>query len=290
MTWTAFGPMMIAACERFLPPEARIVDDDLAPRLLPPALRLLIRLPAARRALVAGSERRLPGIWASVLCRKRYADDQVRAALEAGVDQVVVLGAGLDTRACRLAGPKVRAFELDLPDNVARKRRRLTRAFGRVPEGLTLVPIDFDRGGLARTLATAGFRADRPAVFVWEAVTQYLSEDGVRATLASLSRAAPGSRLLFTYVRRDFLDGVNLYGGGRMRRDFVERRPVFRFGLLPEEVAGLLAPYGWAEAEQAGPAEYAARYLRPSRRDRGLSAPTEIERFVLATTAAAREG
>ncbi|MGR6918694.1 class I SAM-dependent methyltransferase [[Actinomadura] parvosata] len=135
----------------------------------------------------------MPGLRAAMLCRKRYADEQVRAALESGIDQVVVLGAGPDTRACRLVVPKARAYELDLAGNIARKRARLSDIFSRLPDGLTLVPVDFDRDDLAAALAGDGFRTERPAMFVWEAVTQYLSEDGVRATLSSLSGAAPAA-------------------------------------------------------------------------------------------------
>ncbi|WP_230466129.1 class I SAM-dependent methyltransferase [[Actinomadura] parvosata] len=227
----------------------------------------------------------MPGLWAAMLCRKRYADEQVRAALESGIDQVVVLGAGLDTRACRLVVPKARAYELDLAGNIARKHARLSDVFGRLPDGLTLVPIDFDRDDVAAALADDGFRVERPAMFVWEAVTQYLSEDGVRATLSSLSGAAPGSRLIFTYLLQDFLDGTELYGGGRMYRRFVAQQRIFRFGLHPGDVAGLLAPYGWIEREQVGTEDYLERYVRPAGRERGLAAPTPVERFVYAEKA-----
>ena len=130
---------------------------------------------------------------------------------------------------------------------------------------------------LAGSLARQGFRAEVPAIFVWEAVTQYLTEDGIRRTLAFLATAATGSRLIFTFVRRDFFDGTELYGAGSLHK-FVDRR-VWRFALDPADVDGLLREYGWAEREQVGPAEYTSRYLRPAGRD--LPA-TPIERFVYA--------
>lgn len=120
---TAFGPMVIAACEQHTPPARRLVDDPLAARLLPAGQRLLVRAgrwPAVQQRLAGATERLAVGMWASMLCRKRYGDDQVAAALEAGIGQLVVLGAGLDTRAHRLAAPAgVPAFEVDLPANIA---------------------------------------------------------------------------------------------------------------------------------------------------------------------------
>lgn len=280
---TAFGPMVIVAVEQNLPEAHRLVHDELAVRFLPPALRPLVR--ACRRGslrdlLVTATDRKAPGIWGGLLCRKRYADDQVAEALADGIGQLVVLGTGLDTKACRLAAPAgVPAFEIDLPANIGYKRDRLTARYGRVPEHVTLVPVDLGREDLAAALAAAGVRDDRPAVFVWEAVTQYLTEAAVRATLTAVSTAAPGSRLIFTYVRKDFLDGTSPYGAERLRRDFVVRRRVWHFGIDPDAVAGLLREHGWDEREQVGPAEYRARYLEPAGRDLPVS---EIERFVLA--------
>jgi methyltransferase (TIGR00027 family) len=93
-----------------------------------------------------------------VLCRKRYADDQVRAALSAGIDQLVVLGAGLDTRAYRLADPqRVGAFEVDLPVDIDTKRSRVRAALGKLLDRVRLVPADLETGDLAQSLSTSGF-------------------------------------------------------------------------------------------------------------------------------------
>src|SRR5215469_7699240 len=105
---TAFGPMVIVALEQYVPSAQRLVQDDFAARFLPLSGRLLMRACRWRafwRFVYALSlllsEQQGQGIWGSILCRKRYADDQVTAALAAGIDQVVLLGAGLDTKAYR---------------------------------------------------------------------------------------------------------------------------------------------------------------------------------------------
>jgi methyltransferase (TIGR00027 family) len=215
-----------------------------------------------------------------MLCRKRYADDQVLAALDT-TDQLVVLGAGFDTRAYRVADPdRVRVYEVDLPANIDAKRTRVRAVLGAVPGHVRLVPVDFESGDLAESLTAAGLDFERPVMVVWEAVTQYLTEDAVRRTFALLARAAPGSRLIFTFVRQDFLDGTNAYGAEGAYRRFVARQRIWRYGMYPDRVAAFLAEYGWTEDEQVGAAEYRERYLEPAGRDLPVS---EIERFASAT-------
>ncbi|WP_231641358.1 SAM-dependent methyltransferase [Nocardia sp. NRRL S-836] len=207
-----------------------------------------------------------------MLCRKRYIDDRLAAT---GARTAVVLGAGFDTRGCgRWQG---RVFEVDLPANVAVKRERLLALFGSVPAGLTLVPVDFEEQTLADALAQNGYRGDEPVFFVWEAVTQYLTEDAVRATFDFLSHAPAGSELVFTFVRKDFLDGTAMFGAEAGHREFVTKRRMWKFGLMPDEVAEFLAPYGWRPTEQLGPREFHARYVQPSGRELPIS---EIERTV----------
>lgn len=279
---TALGPIVIVAAEQQLPAAQRVVDDPLAVHMLPAGGRLLLRLARWRpalRLLVQLTEHSAEGLWGSMLCRKRYIDDQLQAALGA-VEALVVLGAGLDTRGCRLSErDALPVFEVDLPENIALKRARVRRRYGQVPATLQLVPVDFEREDLAAALAGQGYRADRPALFVWEGVSQYLSEAGVRATFGFLARAAPGSRLVFTYIRQDFLDGANLYGAATLYQQFRVRQELWRFGLDPARVADFLQPYGWREQEQLAGREFVARYLRPHGRALGAS---EIERSVSA--------
>ncbi|WP_439381117.1 SAM-dependent methyltransferase [Amycolatopsis lexingtonensis] len=275
---TALGPMVIVAVDQFEP--TPLVDDPLAVRLLPASGKFAVavtRWPPLRRALVSATETKVPGLWASILCRKRYVDDQLLDAAAEGLDAVVVLGAGFDTRACRLRGIPV--FEVDLPANTARKAAALRRRFGRIPEDVTLVPVDFETQDFREELRRHGLAGGRKTFVVWEAVTQYLTEPAVRRTLEQLADLAPGSRLAFTYIRKDFLDGEEFYGARAAYEDFVVKWRLWRFGLAPGEVEGLLAEYGWREREQLGPAEFTARYLHPAGRDLPVS---EIERSVLA--------
>lgn len=273
VTGTAIGPMVIAAVDQF--EEHPLVHDELAARILPASGRWAVaaaRWKPVRRMLLSATEKKIPGLWASMLCRKRYIDDRLDAT---SARTAVVLGAGFDTRGS--GGWAGRVFEVDLPANVKAKEERLLAMFGALPDGLTLVPVDFENQDLAVALTERGYAGDRPVFFVWEAVTQYLTEDAVRATFAFLAEAPAGSELVFTFLRRDFLDGTAMLGAEAGYREFVTKRRMWKFGLMPDDVQAFLEPFGWRQVEQLGPEEFSERYVRPSGRALPVS---EIERTV----------
>ncbi|CAM2896728.1 SAM-dependent methyltransferase [Mycobacterium intermedium] len=266
---TALGPMVLAAVEQNEPPERRLVDDDLADLFLPAPLRLLVattRLTPLRRLLVRASEWSGRGLWANLACRKRFIADKLAESL-GDIDAVVILGAGLDTLPYRLTRQVRRpVFEVDLPVNVARKAKTVRRVLGQFPLSVRLVAVDFERDDLLTSLAEYGYLPDYRVLFICEGVTQYLTENAVRRTLEGLRPAAPGSRIVFTYVRKDFIDGTNRYGTRTLYRSVRQRRQLWHFGLAPEEVADFLAEYGWRLIEQAGPDELVQRYIAPTGR------------------------
>jgi methyltransferase (TIGR00027 family) len=267
---TAFGPMLQAAIEQYEPPDRRLVDDDLAASILPAGQRAVVRAmrwPLLRRLTIAAGEKAVAGSWALISCRKRFIDDKLDEALP-DIEAVVILGSGMDTRGLRLARRSdVPVFEVDLPINIARRNAAVHRTVGSPPASVHLVSVDFERDDLLAALAEHGFRADARTFFIWEGVTQYLTEDAVRSTLAALQGAAAGSRLVFTYVRKDFIDGRNMYDAAVLYRRFRQQRQVWKYGLDPDDVADLVGTYGWRLVEQAGPDYYLAHYIRPAGRD-----------------------
>ena len=271
---TAFGPILLSAIEHHEPPDRRLVDDDLAASFLPTGLRLLAgltRVGVLRRTLLAGMDRSGPGVWASILCRKRYIDERLSDPINE-FDTVVLLGAGGDTRAYRIARhSELPVFEVDQQINIDRKAAVVQRVLGAVPSSVHLVPVDFETEDLMSVLETHGYNASSRTFFIWEGVTQYLTPEAVHATLRQLSRAATGSRLIFTYIRQDFIDGTQLYGADATYRQFRQRSQLWKSGLVPEEVGELVAEYGWRLVEQAGPSYFRDTYIRPTGRELSAS-------------------
>jgi len=213
------------------------------------------------------SEKTSPGAWAMVLCRKRYIDDKVAEAAAEGAATVVNLGAGFDTLAFRLpALDTVQVWEVDQPENIDAKRSRLKKILGEIPARLSLVSIDFDHQELGAVLASQGYAADTKTVFVLEGVTQYLTEAGIQTTFGFLAKAPAGSRLVFTYVRKDFIDGKVLYDQEYLYKKWLLKDKVWFFGIDPEDVGDFLDVYGWRVLEHLGYEELAERYVKPTGR------------------------
>ncbi|MGB7137478.1 MAG: SAM-dependent methyltransferase [Acidobacteriaceae bacterium] len=278
---TGIMPTALVAIEQSFPKSQRVIDDALAVRMLPPGARLfvrLLRLRGARNWLISLAEKSDPGMWGGLLCRKRYIDDKVMASSNE-IDAVVALGAGFDTRSFRLPSLSgVPIWEIDQRENIEVKEKRLRRALGRIPTNLKLLAVDFDHDDLDAQLALQEYSLSMRTFFVWEAVTQYLTEKGVRATFEWLAKATPGSRLAFTYVRKSFLTGERLYGWESGYKRFV-KTGTWLFGMEPEECSAFLENYGWRLLEDCSYEELARKYIVPT--GRALAA-TQVERMVYA--------
>jgi len=278
---TGPGAMVLVAMEQYFPEAERIVTDNLALPILPFGYRIEVRLfGPIKNWVIKKSELKVPGLWGGIMSRKRYIDDIVSEAADGQIEAVVNLGAGFDTRAFRLGAlAEVPVWEVDQPQNIDAKRSRLEKLFEPVPAHVTLVPIDFDHEDLATVLASHGYEPDRRTMFVWEGVTQYVTEAGIRATFDFLARAPAGSRMVFTYTPKDFIDGENFYGLEYLYKQMLVKDKIWLFGLDPEKVDDFLGEYGWYVLEHLGYDELGERYVKPTGRELQSMA---IERMVSA--------
>lgn len=188
-------------------PDPRLRNPDhLAQRLCPRPFEL--RDHAAARQVMAAA----PEAWAGyfyVNARTHHIDAVVHRAAREGVTQVVILGAGFDSRAYRMHSghPALRFFEVDLPAVIRAKIRRLRQAFIPLHEQVSLVAVDFERQSLADVLPSHGYDASSKTLFILEGVTMYISEAGNAATLDFVRRAAAGSRVVYDYLLADAMTG-----------------------------------------------------------------------------------
>jgi len=136
---------------------------------------------------------------AFMVARSRYAEDNLADAVLAGVDQYVVLGAGLDTFAYRNSFPQLHVFEVDFPSTQLWKREMLRAAKIAEPTNLTYVPLDFEHHTLREGLSQAGFDFNRPAFFSWLGVVPYLTRAAFRATIDMVAELPPNSGITFDF-------------------------------------------------------------------------------------------
>jgi methyltransferase (TIGR00027 family) len=273
--------MVMVAMEQYLPKAERILVDDFALPILPFIFRAEVRLLGPITSwIIKKSEQKVPGLWGGILARKRFIDDKVIESADGHIEAVVNLGAGFDTRALRLqALAEVPVWEVDLPQNIEPKRSRLEKLYRKLPDHVTLVPIDFDCQDLATVLESHGFKPDRKTFFIWEGVTQYVTENGIRATFEFLAKAPAGSRLVFTYTPRDFIDGEAFYGQEYLYKQMLVKDRIWLFGIDPDKVDDFIGAYGWRVLEHLGYDELDERYVKPTGRQ---LQPMAIERIVFA--------
>lgn len=199
---TAEGCGVIRA-SHFLHGERPLVFED------PVAFELLG--PDGRERSIRERTMGLSGGAGVVLGRARYTEDLLEEALgRSGVDQYVLLGAGMDTFAMRrqdLMGA-MRVYEIDRPETQAWKRERLAQLVGELPPALEFIPIDFELETIAEALSRSSYRGNRPAFFSWLGVLPYLTEETILRTLESIAAvSAAGSEIVFDYrVANEFMD------------------------------------------------------------------------------------
>ncbi|HTZ57748.1 MAG TPA: class I SAM-dependent methyltransferase [Acidobacteriaceae bacterium] len=136
---------------------------------------------------------------AFLVARSRYAEDNLRRAVENGVRQYVLLGAGLDTFAYRNPYPQLRVFEVDHPATQQWKRELLHRSRIAIPGSITYTPVDFECQSLSAQLSEAGFDGHGPSFFAWLGVVPYLTLEAFRATVQFISAQAQGSGVVLDY-------------------------------------------------------------------------------------------
>src|SRR5262245_44866238 len=172
---TAEFMALFRAIESSRPPERRLFEDRFAHLFLRPPLRFVLRLarlPLGGDLIPRLIDSRWPGARPSGVARTRFIDDALRAALRDGVEQVVSLGAGFDCRAFRIPGiERTRVFEVDHPDTLAEKRRRLRGVFPSAPSHVRFVATDFNQRQLEELMANSGYDPAQRTFFIWEGVT-----------------------------------------------------------------------------------------------------------------------
>jgi len=223
---------------------------------------------------------------ASILARARFIEDLVAEQAALGVDQYVLLGAGLDTFAQRRPdlASRLRVFEIDQPGPQAWKRQRLVDLGFGIPPFLKLVPVDFEAGDAWWTrLAEAGFDPAQPALVASTGVSMYLTKETVTATLRQIAALAPGSTLAMSFlVPIGMMDAEVRPGMERAIEGARSSGTPFLSFFSPSEMLTLAREAGFKEVRHVSAGMLAQRYF--SGRTDGLRPPNNSEELLVATT------
>ncbi|MEO8716896.1 MAG: SAM-dependent methyltransferase [Burkholderiales bacterium] len=263
VSWTAAAVCELRALGAQHPDPKLRNGDFLATRLCNP-VRLPREYEAARDVMDDNPEAHAGFFY--VNARTRHIDSQLRQAIASGVTQVVILGAGFDSRAYRFhkSYPRLAFFEVDLPATISAKQAAVRRLFGALPGYVHYVPIDFDVQALDEVLAGAGYDAARLTLFILEGVTMYVSAAGNAATFDFIRLHSPsGSRVVFDYVLRRVVDGDydGLYAASSEAKGVALVGEPFVTGWTPAEAQTFAQRHGLNVLEDLDALALTRRYL-----------------------------
>jgi methyltransferase (TIGR00027 family) len=254
---TALATAYLRAAHQLLDAEPRLLEDPVALPLLGPL--------APAHILAATDRYRSPearGLRAHVVLRSRFAEDRLEEALQRGVRQYVVLGAGFDTFAYRQpswARP-LTIVEVDGPATQQVKRQLLRDAALTEPANLRFVDIDFERESLADGLVRHGVRTDVPTVFAWLGVTMYLTQETVDAVLGCIATFPRGSEVVLTFAWPPGDPSVSPGGGTLADRSARAGEPWITF-FMPQALEMRLRDLGFTGVEFLTPTAAQQRYF-----------------------------
>jgi len=239
--------------------------DTLSGLFIPRLGKFLLGFAWFRRRVHQKLHNKVPGTYPYVIARAKCFDEQFFKALQAQVPQIVILGAGYDTRAIRYQSQNhgSRIFELDTGVLQSRKRAIFEKNGVVIPDNLTFSPITFGKETLADALNKAGYDSTQTTLFLWEGVTYYLTESAVFETFAFIKNsAASGSELLFDYFYKSFVDGEDdYYGGKEISASVTKTGEPFLFGIEQGGLEQFLSKLGFAVASRYLPEALERKYL-----------------------------
>lgn len=221
-------------------------NDYIAVKLLPGFIGLTIRIPFVARAFLRLFAAK--GIYEYVIARTKYIDAVYEECLSNGFIQIVIFGAGFDTRALRFQGEagQARIFELDSPATQEAKIGQYQKRKLDVPTNLIFVPIDFDRESVSQKLDQAGFRQDEKTLFILEGVLMYLQPESVDQTFQIIRElASPKSELVFDYIYASVLRQEDVHYGEKGTANIMARAgEKWQFGIEEGSISSFLEQYG----------------------------------------------
>ena len=273
---TARGVALVRAAEMLRPAGERIAADPNA-RSFVNAFNVF-----GLRFMQLSGLSRLTGIEPMLtfaIVREQFVEDIIVAEAGRGLAQVVILGAGFDTRAYRIGVLKdIPVFEVDHPVTQTQKRAALKRVA--IPANVQFVSVDFETDDLGTQLRSAGYREDVRTLFVWQGVSMYLTQSGIDRTLAFVAQhSAKGSAVVL-----DYFDARAMQGGeARVIRFFTGiMGEHVRFAIDQREIQTFLRTRGFTDIRNADGMQMAAPYLVGANAGRRMAKGVNV---VIATVA-----
>ena len=212
--------------------------------------------------------RKSAGALSSGIARTKLIDDLLQQTILNGVKQVIILGAGFDTRALRLDFLNtIPIIEIDHPDTANLKLKKLKEILGKLPSNVCYYQIDFNKQSLDNLASEKNFNLSIPTTIIWEGVTNYLTPKAVEETFEFIKKFARGSYIIFTYINKHVLEHPQSFiGTKKLFRTLGKNDERWTFGFNPEELSDYLTKFHLTLIKDLGAYEYRHEYM-PDRKE-----------------------
>jgi len=271
---TAVATAYMRATHQLLDARPLILEDPVAVPLLGHC--------AERRIREAAERYRTPGALAlrsHVVLRSRFAEDRLSAAVQRGISQYVIVGAGFDTFALRQPrwADSLTVIEADHPGSQAAKRSRIAAAGMQIPANVVFAGIDFEQESLRDGLLRKGISLAKPTFFSWLGVSMYLTEPAIDATLKSMAAFAEGSEVVLTFLQPPLPQPhASQLGTARLARHVAESGEPFVSYFDQAACEQKLLAAGFSSVEFLTPETANSRYFQQRPADLPLPQRTSI--------------
>lgn len=262
------------------PEDERICYDPYAVHFVTPEIRELNKDPLKAKAMLESLGNvgiLLLGMGNSTRARVRYFDDFVKASIDKGLEQLVILGAGYDTRAYRIEGPHDRGnfkvFEVDHPTTQGAKKEKIKEIFGELPDHVMYVPVDLRTEILGERLLGNGYDRSKQTLFIMEGLLMYLPPKAVDEILSSIvNNSAKGCSIIFDYYPESVVNGNSELEVGRITHDYLAKigEPLL-FGIRDGMVEEFLRKRGFSEVCNVTSEDYKNAYFYGKNENRPVS-------------------
>ncbi|MBO9200930.1 MULTISPECIES: class I SAM-dependent methyltransferase [Niastella] len=270
---TAQYMALFRALETTQPANKRLFKDPYAVSFLDGKLNWVARLSFlsfVRNYVQNTIHNKIPGALTSGIARTRYIDDLLQQTVQHNIQQVIILGAGFDTRALRLDYlSTIPVIEIDHPNTARKKTTILKKTLGQLPNHIHYWQLDFNKESLQELAVREKLDFSIPTTIIWEGVTNYLDAQAINNTFAFASQFATNSYIIFTYVHQQVLDAPeSFFGAEKLLQDLDAIEERWTFGFDPEQLSAYLQQYNFVLLEDSGASNYRDKYL-PNRPEKG---------------------
>lgn len=258
----AEGMALHRVIESSKPEDERICYDPYAIHFISPETLKILNSPKAKEAS-KHYENLFPGLGNSIRVRVRYFDDFVKKSIDEGLEQLVILGAGYDTRAYRIEGLNdVKVFEVDHPNTQSFKTRKIREIFGSLPDHVVFVPVDFEKETLGKRLLDEGYSPLKKTLFIMEGLIMYIPPEAVDETLSFIvENSGKGSAVIFDYYLKSVVDGsCELEAGENIRKYVIQQGEPLQFGIEECKVEQFLSERGFSKIQNVTSEDYKKAY------------------------------